>query len=85
MTYYIVLRNDISSISVFVLAEKPQIMDLLTSSNQLVEEGDPVQLTCNCTGWPKPNVKWSKVAGGLLPSGGQEYAVRHFHFFYIMH
>ncbi|XP_063416857.1 protein amalgam-like [Mytilus trossulus] len=56
------------------VTEKPQIMDLLTSSNQLVEEGDPVQLTCNCTGWPRPNVRWSKVAGGLLPSGGQEYA-----------
>lgn len=57
-----------------VVTEPPQIMDLLTSSNQLVDEGDPVQLTCNCTGWPLPRVKWSKLAGGLLPTGGQEYA-----------
>lgn len=56
------------------VTENPQIMDLLTSSNQVVEEGDPVQLTCNCTGWPLPNVKWTKVAGGLLPTGGQEFA-----------
>lgn len=56
------------------VTEKPQIKDLETSSNQLVEEGDPVFLTCDCSGWPTPNIKWSKVAGGLLPTGGQEHA-----------
>jgi hypothetical protein len=65
---------------IIVSIEKPQIKDLETSSNQLVEEGDPVFLTCDCSGWPTPNIKWSKVAGGLLPTGGQEHAVFNLYF-----
>ncbi|KAK3083129.1 hypothetical protein FSP39_014724 [Pinctada imbricata] len=51
----------------------PQIDDLRTSSDISVTVGDPVELRCNATGRPFPIVKWEKLAGGLLPTGGREH------------
>lgn len=51
----------------------PQIADLETDSDMTVKVGDPVSLKCNATGRPFPIVKWEKLAGGLLPTGGREH------------
>lgn len=52
----------------------PKILDLLTDSDMTIEEGNPLSLRCNATGVPFPKVKWERLAGGLLPSGGSEHA-----------
>ncbi|XP_061189359.1 protein amalgam-like [Saccostrea echinata] len=51
----------------------PQIADLETDSDMTVKVGDPVSLKCNATGRPFPIVRWEKLAGGLLPTGGREH------------
>ncbi|ESO89775.1 hypothetical protein LOTGIDRAFT_96129, partial [Lottia gigantea] len=52
--------------------EKPQIADLQTSSDIVAKQGDDIMLRCNATGRPFPVVKWRRLAGELLPTGGQE-------------
>lgn len=59
-----------------VCTESPQIADLETSSDVTKNEGQTLQLTCYATGRPKPQVKWTRMAGELLPNGGREYLVR---------
>ncbi|XP_048247837.1 protein amalgam-like [Haliotis rufescens] len=54
------------------VTEVPRISDLSTSSDTTVKEGDKVMLRCNATGRPFPTVAWSRMAGELLPTGGQE-------------
>ncbi|XP_067677726.1 protein amalgam-like [Haliotis asinina] len=54
------------------VTEVPRISDLATSSDTTVKEGDSVMMRCNATGRPFPIVSWSRMAGELLPSGGQE-------------
>ncbi|XP_033757855.1 protein amalgam-like [Pecten maximus] len=56
------------------VVDPPKILDLLTDSDMTVEEGNPLALRCNATGVPFPKVKWQRLAGGLLPSGGAEHA-----------
>ncbi|XP_069115476.1 protein amalgam-like [Argopecten irradians] len=56
------------------VVDPPKILDLLTDSDMTVEEGNPLSLRCNATGVPFPKVKWERLAGGLLPSGGAEHA-----------
>ncbi|XP_041372992.1 protein amalgam-like [Gigantopelta aegis] len=54
------------------IIESPQIADLQTSSDTTVKEGDHISLSCNASGRPFPLVWWSRMAGELLPTGGQE-------------
>ena len=51
--------------------EKPQIIDIYTSSDSTVEEDDRVQLDCNAGGIPKPKISWQMAGGGILPTGGR--------------
>ncbi|KAK6173215.1 hypothetical protein SNE40_016708 [Patella caerulea] len=59
------------------VVETPQIADLQTSSDTIVKDGDKVDLWCNATGRPFPLVKWSRLAGEILPTGGQELRAYH--------
>ncbi|XP_060572513.1 protein amalgam-like [Ruditapes philippinarum] len=52
--------------------QKPQIIDIFTSSNTIKKEGDPLELTCDASGIPKPVISWTMVGGGVLPTGGRE-------------
>ncbi|OWF43750.1 protein amalgam-like [Mizuhopecten yessoensis] len=56
------------------VVDPPKILDLLTDSDMTIEEGTLFSLRCNATGEPFPKVKWERLAGGLLPSGGAEHA-----------
>jgi hypothetical protein len=62
----------------FSLAEIPQIADLETSSDVSKSEGESLTLRCNAYGRPNPKVKWTRMAGELLPSGGREHLVSWF-------
>lgn len=53
--------------------QKPQIIDILTSSDTTREEGDRLEFRCAASGIPKPLIKWELAGGGLLPTGGREY------------
>jgi hypothetical protein len=57
------------------ISEKPQIIDIFTSSNTIKKEGDPLELTCDASGIPKPVISWTMVGGGVLPTGGRELTV----------
>lgn len=52
--------------------QKPQIIDIKTSSNTIKQEGDRVELICDASGLPKPVISWTMVGGGVLPTGGRE-------------
>lgn len=52
--------------------QKPQIIDIYTSSDMLKEEDDRVELKCAASGIPKPLIKWQLAGGGILPTGGRE-------------
>lgn len=55
-----------------VIVETPQIADLETSSDVTQSEGEALSLRCSATGRPTPRVRWTRMAGELLPSGGRE-------------
>lgn len=56
-------------------SEKPQIIDIFTSSNTDKEEGDRVELKCAASGIPTPVISWTMAGGGVLPTGGRELTV----------
>ncbi|XP_076446793.1 protein amalgam-like [Babylonia areolata] len=56
-----------------VIVEKPQIADLETSTDVSKNEGVSLDLKCHATGRPTPSIKWTRMAGELLPSGGREH------------
>ena len=58
-----------------IFTETPQIIDIFTSSNTIKKEGDPLELTCDASGIPKPVISWTMVGGGVLPTGGRELTV----------
>lgn len=53
--------------------QKPQIIDIYTSSDTTRQEGDSMIFKCAANGIPKPLIKWQLAGGGLLPTGGREY------------
>lgn len=55
--------------------EKPQIVDIFTSSDTTKQEGDRVELKCNASGIPTPLITWQMSGGGVLPTGGRELTV----------
>ncbi|CAG5127980.1 unnamed protein product [Candidula unifasciata] len=55
------------------VVQKPQISDLDTSSDMSKNADDPARLECYATGRPTPLIKWTRMAGELLPSGGTEF------------
>jgi len=55
--------------------EKPQIVDIFTSSDTTQKEGDPLTLRCNASGIPTPLITWQMSGGGVLPTGGRELTV----------
>ncbi|KAK3581015.1 hypothetical protein CHS0354_013909 [Potamilus streckersoni] len=54
------------------IVESPQIIDIYTSSDTTVKEGDPVELRCNASGRPSPIITWTRLGDGILPNGGRE-------------
>ncbi|GAB1603249.1 protein amalgam-like [Argonauta hians] len=50
--------------------EKPQILDISTSSDTSVDAGEKINLQCNAQGLPDPKISWSRMAGADLPGGG---------------
>jgi len=36
--------------------------------NQLLTEGQTVELSCNVSGWPTPSVSWTKNGEDMVPS-----------------
>lgn len=56
-----------------VIVESPVISDLETSSDVSKSEGESLTLKCYAAGRPEPKVKWTRMAGELLPSGGREH------------
>ena len=56
--------------------EKPQIIDIYTSSDSTVEEDDRVVLECAAGGIPTPRISWQMRGGGVLPTGGRVLQVR---------
>ena len=60
---------------VILLTEKPQIVDIFTSSDTTKQEGDRVELRCSASGIPAPLITWQMSGGGVLPTGGRELTV----------
>lgn len=56
-------------------SEKPQIIDIYTSSDTTKEVGDRVELNCRASGIPEPIITWRMAGGGILPTGGRELTV----------
>ncbi|XP_052807003.1 protein amalgam-like [Mya arenaria] len=54
------------------VVQRPQVIDIFTSSNMVKEEGAPTELKCAADGIPKPLISWERAGGGILPSGGRE-------------
>ncbi|XP_014771262.1 protein amalgam [Octopus bimaculoides] len=54
------------------VVEKPQILDMRTSSDTSIDYGEKLTLSCNAQGMPPPKVIWSRMAGADLPDGGME-------------
>lgn len=65
-------QNYVEAAEELVIVETPQIADLETSSDVTKSEGEALTLQCHATGRPTPMVKWTRMAGELLPSGGRE-------------
>ncbi|XP_025087555.1 protein amalgam-like [Pomacea canaliculata] len=61
-----------SSSADMLIVEKPQIADLATSSDVTKSVGESLTLQCAASGRPTPLVKWTRMAGELMPSGGRE-------------
>ncbi|XP_052272937.1 lachesin-like [Dreissena polymorpha] len=55
------------------VVQKPQIVDIFTSSDTTKQEGDRVELRCNASGIPTPMITWHMAGGGILPTGGREW------------
>ena len=51
--------------------EKPQIIDIQTSSDSTIDEGDSFTLECAAGGIPEPRITWQMAGGGILPTGGR--------------
>ncbi|GFN79713.1 opioid-binding protein/cell adhesion molecule homolog [Plakobranchus ocellatus] len=51
----------------------PQISDLDTSSDMTKTVDMDASLECYATGRPEPLIKWTRMAGELLPNGGTEF------------
>jgi neurotrimin len=43
-----------------------------TSSDVYATQGDDVDLTCNATGRPTPDIQWTRLGGALLPIGQEK-------------
>jgi len=54
---------------------RPYMDPQQTSSDQAVDQGDDVELTCNATGRPAPTIEWSRLGGALLPIGQEKLQV----------
>ena len=52
-----------------VVLVPPAIIKAKTSHTITVEQGHPVNLTCDASGYPSPNVTWVRVNGNPLPNG----------------
>lgn len=63
------MANDSRMIRVI---QKPQVVDIRTSSDTTKDEGDRLDLKCGASGIPTPVVTWRMVGGGILPTGGRE-------------
>ncbi|KAL5020035.1 hypothetical protein ScPMuIL_002927 [Solemya velum] len=74
-------KNFIQARRHLIATEQPQIIDLQTSSNTLLLEGQDVDLRCNASGRPAPLVKWQRMAGGTLPTGGRELRANVMHIY----
>jgi len=66
-------QNYAKAFEELVIVETPQIADLETSSDVSKSEGESLTLQCHANGRPDPKVKWTRMAGELLPSGGREH------------
>jgi len=55
------------------IVQRPQISDLITSSDMTKKAKDEATFDCHASGRPQPIVKWSRLAGELMPNGGTEY------------
>ena len=76
LSYHDICKLRLSTyLTVCLLTEKPQIIDIFTSSNMFKEEGDRVELKCEAEGIPAPLISWVRAGGGILPSGGRELVV----------
>ena len=59
----------------FTYPEVPRISDLDTSSDMTKNFDMDADLKCYASGRPTPLVKWTRMAGELLPGGGTEFQV----------
>uniref|UniRef100_A0A0B7B2C0 Ig-like domain-containing protein n=1 Tax=Arion vulgaris TaxID=1028688 RepID=A0A0B7B2C0_9EUPU len=69
----VVTQNYIPDQRELRVVQKPQISDLDTSSDMTKNADDSAQLECYATGRPVPLIKWTRMAGELLPNGGTEF------------
>ena len=44
----------------------PSIIDARTSTDIVVKEGSPVNLTCDARGSPRPKIMWKREDGDLI-------------------
>jgi hypothetical protein len=52
----------------------PPFMDpMQTSSDEEIQEGSSLDLSCNATGRPTPLIEWSRLGGTLLPIGQEKF------------
>lgn len=66
-------QNYVTSVRELRVVQKPQISDLDTSTDMTKNADDPAKLECYANGRPKPLIKWTRMAGELLPNGGTEF------------
>lgn len=50
------------------LPVSPDILDVATSADIVVDEGSDVTLTCVARGSPDPSILWKREDGQLIPS-----------------
>ncbi|RUS74183.1 hypothetical protein EGW08_018051, partial [Elysia chlorotica] len=63
-------QNYITSSVRVKIVQVPRISDLDTSSDMTKNFDRDAELKCYATGRPEPVVKWTRMAGELLPDGG---------------
>ena len=63
-----------------MIVAPPTIIHGETTQTVNVYEGRDVNLTCDATGYPAPNISWVRVNGETLPPPYNRYAVKVFIF-----
>lgn len=63
----------------FYISVPPSVIKSATTNAMTRHQGESANLTCAADGYPKPNITWVRVNGGLLPNGKLRQQVSQWH------